>query len=98
MRKVNLQFSLPVTILKEKNRFVAYSPTIDLSTSGKTYNEAQSRFTESSLIFFEEIINKGTIDDVLNELGWQKIKKRWQAPVVVSQQSETVSVPMPVKM
>lgn len=89
-----LQFNFPVSFLKEKKRFVAYTPALDLSTSGKTFEEAKRHFEEASLLFFEELIHKGTIDEVLSELGWQKIKKEWRSPVVISQQSETICVPI----
>lgn len=89
-----LKFQLPVSFIKERKRFVAYTPALDLSTSGKTLGEAKRRFGEASVLFFEEIFRKGTVDEVLDELGWQKIKKEWKPPVVVSQQSETISVPI----
>ena len=91
-----LQFKLQVSFLKEKKRFVAYAPALDLSTSGKTLEEARRRFEKASLLFFEELIHKGTIEEVLNELGWQKIKKEWRSPVVISQESETIRVPVNV--
>lgn len=84
---------LPVSILKEGKKFVAYSPALDLSTSGKTYGEAKKRFAEIVNIFFEEIDKKGSLEDVLKELGWAKIQSRWQPPVVISQESELVRVP-----
>ena len=90
---MELNYKLPVTILKEKSRYVAYSPAIDLSTSGKTFDEAQKRFAEASLLFFEEIIREKTANDVLGGLGWSKVNKNWKPPVVVSQQSETITVP-----
>lgn len=60
-----IQLNLPVTFLREKKRFVAYSPALDLSTSGKNFEEAQKRFAEIARIFFDEIISRGTIDEVL---------------------------------
>ena len=89
---MKMSFRLPVTILKEKKRFVAYSPAIDLSTSGKNFEEVQKKFIEISNIFFEEIIKKNTVEDVLTDLGWQKIHHKWQSPVVVSQESKTVDI------
>lgn len=91
-----LHLNLPVTFLREKKRFVAYSPALDLSTSGKNFEEAQKRFVEIARLFFDEIINKGTVDEILENLGWEKIKAHWQPPVVVSQQPETVSIPVSV--
>ena len=94
MAKMALQFQLPVSFIKEKKRFVAYTPVLDLSTSGKTLGEAKRRFEEASVLFFEEILRKGTFDEILDELGWQKVKKEWKPPVIVSQQSKTISVPV----
>jgi len=53
--------NLPVFILKEGRRFIAYSPALDLSTSGKTYSEVKKRFAEIVDIFFEELDKKGSV-------------------------------------
>jgi predicted RNase H-like HicB family nuclease len=92
MTKTKLTFSLPVSFIKEGNRFVAYSPAIDLSTSGKTYKEAQKRFMEASSAFFEEISEQGTMDEVLRELGWRKVRRRWTPSMIISQESQEISV------
>jgi len=64
--------SLTVNISKQGRRFVAYSPALDISTSGKDEVEAKKRFEELVAIFFEELKETGTTDDVLTELGWHK--------------------------
>lgn len=89
-----LSFKLPVTITKQGRRFVAYSPTLDVSTSGKSVKDVQSKFGEIVGIFLEEIIEAGTADDVLSELGWQKVQKRWNPPQVVSSQSVNIRMPV----
>ena len=61
------KFSLPFSILKERKYYIAYSPALDLSTSGKTFEEAKRRFEEVVEIFFEEVLEKGTLDNVLRE-------------------------------
>ena len=94
MAKMGLQFKLQVSFLKEKRRFIAYAPALDLSTSGKTIEEAKRRFGEISTLFFGELIRKGTLEEVLSELGWQRIKKEWKSPIIVSQESETIRVPV----
>ncbi|MEK7537372.1 MAG: hypothetical protein AAB619_00155 [Patescibacteria group bacterium] len=45
---------LPVSILREGKRFIAYTPALDLSTSGKTFEQAKQRFEEAAELFFEE--------------------------------------------
>jgi len=87
MKKIN--FKIPVTIFKEGNMFVAYTPSLDLSTSGKTFAQVRERFAEAIAIFFEEIEKMGTIDEVLGSLGWQKVKQEWRplAPVAHEMQA-----------
>ena len=92
MRKVMLEFNLPVSILREGKKFIAYTPALDLSTSAETYEKAKERFSEIVNIFFEELIKKGTLEDVLRDLGWRRIQRKWSPPVVVSQESQTIRV------
>ena len=94
MKKTHLQFSLPVVFLRGKQRFIAYTPALDLSTAGTTFPEAKKRFAEAAGLFFEEIVKKGTLNQVLEDLGWQRLKNEWQPPIVVSQQPETIRIPV----
>jgi len=93
MPKINLEFKLPVSFLREGNKYIAYTPALDLSTSGKTYKETKKRFEAIVNIFFEELIKKGTLDDVLIDLGWKRSQSRWSPPLVVSQESQLIRVP-----
>lgn len=93
MAKVMLKFNLPVSILREQKKYVAYSPALDLSTSGRSYEEAKKRFSKSVNIFFDELIKKGTLEDVLRDLGWQRIQEKWNPPIIISQESQMVQVP-----
>lgn len=92
MKKVKLEFNLPVIILKEGKSFIAYTPALDLSTSGKDLKEAKERFSEIADIFFEEIIKEGKFEKVLKNLGWKKSRTKWNPPVIVSQESQNIKV------
>ncbi|PIS14935.1 hypothetical protein COT64_00040 [Candidatus Shapirobacteria bacterium CG09_land_8_20_14_0_10_39_12] len=92
--KVLFRVSLPVSILKEGKYFIAYTPVLDLSTSGRSFEKAKERFGKVVQIFFEELLEKGTLDEVLGDLGWRKIKKEWTPPFVVAQESENFRVPL----
>lgn len=94
MKGPHIQFSLPVSILKEGKVFIAYTPALDLSTSGNTFQDAQKNFVEAVNIFFEELIEMGTIDEVLIGLGWQKRNNTLVPPVVVANQIENFSIPL----
>jgi len=89
-----LLFNLPVVITKQNKRFVAYTPALDISTSGKSQKEVKARFVELANLFLEEIISAGTANDVLSELGWKKAQKKWSPPKIISSQSIGLSMPV----
>lgn len=93
MEKFQFQVKLPVSFLKEGRSFIAYTPVLDLSTVGKSFEEAQKRFTEAVQIFLEELVEAGTLDEVLTELGWQKINNTFSPPVVIAHHTEEFSIP-----
>lgn len=86
MKKSLLQIDIPVSIMREGSVFIAYTPVLDLSTSGKSYDEVKRRFNEIVEIFFEELAIKGTLEEALSDLGWEKISRKWSPPVVISQE------------
>jgi hypothetical protein len=94
MLKNNLSFNLPVLITKQNKRFVAYTPALDLSTSGKSAKEVKERFVELANVFLEEIFEAKTADDVLSELGWKKVQKKWSPPEIISSQSIGLRIPI----
>ena len=75
--KYPMSMNLPVAVIKQGKSFVAYSPVLDLSTVGKTEAMAKKMFVEAVIIFFEELLEMGTLNEILMDLGWQKIKKAW---------------------
>lgn len=94
MRMITHSVQLPMTMLRERQRYVAYTPALDLSTSGKTFAEAKRRFAEAVDIFFEEIIERGTLEVVLTDLGWHKEQHQWRAPIIVGQETKAIHLPV----
>lgn len=89
-----MHIKLPVDVLKQGKRYVVYSPALDLSTSGKTLREAQKHFYEAVDLFLEELIENDTFEDVLKDLGWKKIKTKWQPPQMVMQKPFNIQLPV----
>ena len=85
--------SIPVDFFREGKYFVAYSHPLDFSAHGKTFKEAREKFTEAVNIFFDELEKKGTMEEVLLELGWQKIDKTFQPQIRISE--EEIKIPCP---
>jgi len=67
-------------VLKQGKYFIAICSVLDLSTQGKTLEEAKKRMVEVIDIFFQEIVKKDAVEEILNELGWEKIGNEMQAP------------------
>ena len=93
MDKLIKHLNLPVSFLKEADQFVAYTPALDLSTSGITLEDARKNFAEAVELFFDEIIAMGTLEEVLLDLGWKKHEENFLPPIVISQGMESVRVP-----
>lgn len=93
MKNVNFETTLPVTIFREGDAFVAYTPALDLSSVGDSLEEAQRNFSEAAKLFVETCIEKGTLDDVLADMGWVKRDTDWVPPLVVSHESQVVQIP-----
>ena len=92
MPKMRLKASIPVCFLKEQQSFVAYSPAIDLSTCGKSLEDAKKNFAEAFDIFIEECVKMGTLNEVLESCGWIKGRgKKWEPPVYIGE--DRVEIP-----
>ncbi|MBI2405254.1 hypothetical protein HYV22_03700 [Candidatus Gottesmanbacteria bacterium] len=92
--KTQLDVRLPVSIFKEGDTFIAYCPVLDLSTSAKTFEQTQKRFTQAVEVFFEELLEMGTLDEVLSSYGWTKTQSRWNPPLPISHEFTNVSIPL----
>ena len=88
-------YKLPVMILREGDYFVIHTPALDLSVQGRTKLEVQRRFVEAVQLFLEELERKGSMDEVLEELGWEKhARQPWQPPQLVGAPTEIeVAIP-----
>lgn len=60
----NPSFSLPVSIFKEGDTFVAHTPALDISACADTLPEVKKNFKELVEVFFEELEKKD-----IRELG-----------------------------
>ncbi len=93
MKKIRVETMIPVLYFIEGKSFIAYSPAVDLSSCGRTRDEAKKNFQEAYNIFIEECISMGTLTEVLESCGWVKRnKKSWLPPAYVGE--ESMSVPL----
>lgn len=62
-------------LFKEDEQVIAYSPALEISSYGDTYDDAENAFQEATDIFITYSHKKGTLVADLLELGWTITKK-----------------------
>ncbi|MDM1500156.1 hypothetical protein [Myroides odoratimimus] len=76
--------SISVLSFKEDNTFIVYTPQLDISGYGNTYEEALNSFENSLEMFLDYTTNKNTLYKTLSDLGWKLIKGSEKKPKKIS--------------
>jgi predicted RNase H-like HicB family nuclease len=71
---IQAQFQLYGKIKKQGKWFIAYCPPLDLSTQGRTLEEAKKNLIEASQLFIVSCMERGTLDQALKELGFTPLR------------------------
>jgi len=71
MPKVMIQIQLPFEIQEENGWFVSSCDILDVHSQGKTWNKAKSNLGEALFLFFLSCIERGTLDEVLKDCGFE---------------------------
>lgn len=69
------RFQLEFYVFPEDGAYIAYCPSLDISTSGDTFNEAVGNFYERFQLHVECCVKYGTLYDDLIAHGWKLRKK-----------------------
>ena len=75
-----IEVMLIVAIFKEDKYYVAYCPSLDLSSYAKDVAGAKKAFSDELDIFFEETNRKGTLEKLLLKQGWTLQPNQFQSP------------------
>jgi len=79
---MNIEYT--VQIWKEKDQFVAHAMPLDIMSAGPTPQMARSALAEAVELFLATAAEIGTLDDLLEEAGYEKQQKSWISPFWVS--------------
>lgn len=71
-------------VWKEGDKYVSYAPELDVSSVGESIAEAKKNLLEAVECFIETADQMGTLEEILEESGFVKKGKMWEAPKVVS--------------
>ncbi len=79
---------------KEGEMYVAHAQELDVSSAGKTVDDARAHLDEAVTLLLEEAANIGTLDDLLEEAGYLRVKTEWKPPEAVSTVRRHLTVPV----
>lgn len=78
-------------VFNEDGVYVAYCPELDISSSGKSIEQAKEMLKNAVRLFIEEAEKMGTLKDILEESRYKKDPSgRWLPPKVVA--TELISI------
>ena len=83
-----------VQIWREGDQYIAHATPLDVMSSGPSPEDAKRALREAVHLFFETLREMGTLEEVLEECGYELEQGNWVGPswVAVEKQSMSVSV------
>ncbi len=81
-----------VQIWKEGSQFVAHAMPLDVMSSGQTPDEARAALDEAVHLFLTTVADMGNLDEVLEEAGYELLKKKVVSPVWVALERHSATV------
>ncbi len=73
-----------VQIWKEGAQFVAQALPLDVLSAGSTVEDARKALDEAVLLFLDTASRMGTLEQVLEEAGYQLRNNLWESPAWVA--------------
>ena len=81
-----------IQIWKEGNQFIAHAMPLGVMSSGFTPENAKEALDEAVHLFLETASDTGTLDEILQESGYEFKQENWISPfwVAIERHSTTV--------
>jgi predicted RNase H-like HicB family nuclease len=73
---IQAQFELFGVLKKKGGWHIAHCPPLDITTQGRTENEAKKNLIEAAELFVTSCFERGTFEQALRELGWRVVAGR----------------------
>jgi predicted RNase H-like HicB family nuclease len=87
---IHIEYTLQ--IWKEGNQFIAHAMPLDVMSSGQTPDEARKALTEAVHLFLETAADMGTLDEILQEAGYELKQENWISPPWVAIERHSIAV------
>ena len=67
---------IPLSIWKEGDVYVSFTPALDLSSCGDTRDEAIRNMDEAARFFFQTAEERNCLQELLESYGWELCRTR----------------------
>jgi predicted RNase H-like HicB family nuclease len=83
-----------IQIWQEGNQFVAHAMPLDVMSSGPTPEDARKALDEAVRVFVKTAADTGTLEQVLDEVGYRLEGGHWVSPpwVAIERHSTAIAV------
>lgn len=79
-----MNLDMTVHVWQEGKQYVAHAMPLDVMSSGPSPAAARRAVDEAVQVFLQTAIDLGTLEDVLEESGYEWKEGRWICPAFVS--------------
>jgi len=89
---MNIEYT--VQIWKECNQYIAHATPLDVVSSGPTPEDARNALKEAVHLFLDTVKEMGTLEEVLDECGYELTGNNWVSPswVAIEKQSTAFGI------
>jgi predicted RNase H-like HicB family nuclease len=89
-----MQIDFTAHIWREGDQFVAHAMPLDVASSGPTPEACRAALDEAVLLFLQTAQEHGTLEEVLENAGYERDHHVWRSPsrVAVERRTATVGV------
>ena len=81
-----------IQIWREGDQFIAHAMPLDVASSGATPQTARASLDEAVKLFIQTADDRGTLNEVLEDAGYEHVCSRWQSPDWVCFERHSASV------
>jgi predicted RNase H-like HicB family nuclease len=87
---MNIEYT--VNIWKEGNQYIAHAMPLDVVSSGLSLENAKDALKEAVHLFLETLQETGTLEEVLNECGYEIRENEWVSPPWVATERHSMAI------
>ena len=87
-----MKLDMNVHIWKEDRQYLAHAMPLDVMSSGPTPEAARRAVDEAVHLFLQTALEVGTLEEILEECGYERQGDRWVSPSLVSVEKHDLAI------